>query len=185
MVDIDGTLGDFVTVMSTWTARHMGITGLHDPDTYDFSRDASWHDAYPTRGSFLTALTMAAGDGLYGMEPVLDGMSPSVITQLHDEGNRILIVTNRVFHDDGIDGRVRMDTMQWLDEHGYEYDDLILTGDKTSIPADVVIEDSPDNITMALDAGRRVVRIPHPYNEKSGGDRMENWNEDTILNGLS
>lgn len=62
----------------------------------------------------------------------------------------------------------RPQTEQWLAEIGLQYDELHCTHAKVPMLADLgtglLIDDSPDNLTGALDTGIRAATIRHPWN---------------------
>jgi hypothetical protein len=60
-------------------------------------------------------------------------------------------------------------TARWLDGIGLRYDDLYCSYDKVGrcreIGIDILIDDSPVNITRALGAGMIAATLRHPWNE--------------------
>ena len=64
----------------------------------------------------------------------------------------------------------RQATAEWLERIGLPYDELYCSYDKVSrcveIGIDLLIDDSPDNLQRALDAGLRVATLRHPWNEE-------------------
>jgi uncharacterized HAD superfamily protein len=180
MVDIDGCIGDFVSSMALWTAQHKRVYGLHDPKTYAFHEDESWSKAYPTDESFVEALQEAITDRVYLHETPL-ALSASTLHELHDEGHNIIIATDRAFGNPFVDTIAYQDTRAWLEYNGYIYDSLVITPHKEDIDADIFIEDSPKNMKNIMDAGGKVIRIPHAYNISAPSHlTMPIWSKDTI-----
>lgn len=180
MVDIDGCIGDFVGSMALWTARHKRIYGLHEPKTYAFNDDEAWSKAYPTKESFIDALKNAIIDRIY-LHEAPSASSVETLHGLHDDGHQIIIATDRAFGVPLIDDVARQDTRDWLEDNGYIYDSLVITPHKEDIDADIFIEDSPKNMKNIMDAGGKVIRIPHSYNISVPADlTMPIWDKDTI-----
>ncbi len=60
-------------------------------------------------------------------------------------------------------------TARWLQEIGLQYDELYCSEDKitrcTEIGIDLLIDDSPENLSAAIACGIEVATIVHPWNE--------------------
>ncbi len=82
-------------------------------------------------------------------------------------GHFIHVTTHR-------DERCHAATEQWLHDIGLQFDDLCCSWDKiarcTAIGIDVLIDDSPENITAALAHGITPATILHPWNEEVVAD---------------
>ena len=61
-------------------------------------------------------------------------------------------------------------TARWLDDIGLPYDELYCSEDKvshcTAVGIDILIDDSPENLERALDAGMVAATILHPWNRE-------------------
>jgi FMN phosphatase YigB (HAD superfamily) len=66
--------------------------------------------------------------------------------------------------------RVAGGDRRWLDDIGLPYDELYCSEDKvshcTAIGIDILIDDSPENLERALDAGMVAATILHPWNRE-------------------
>ena len=79
------------------------------------------------------------------------GFAAEVIKKLHDEGNKIIIITARykTQEDSAIGEQMRKDTVNWLNKNGIVYDDICFTVcPKTKAiqenDVDMMIDDSPE-----------------------------------------
>ncbi|HWT22117.1 MAG TPA: hypothetical protein VN213_01300 [Solirubrobacteraceae bacterium] len=81
----------------------------------------------------------------------------------HEAGHFIHITSHR-------DVASREATEQWLDRIGLPYDELYCSNDKIArcreIGIDVLIDDSPENLERAIDAGLIAATILHPWNRE-------------------
>lgn len=80
-------------------------------------------------------------------------------------------------------------TARWLAAIGLSYDDLCCSWDKVSrcveLDIDVLIDDSPHNLTAALERGIAVATIAHPWNrdicEEEGIPTAADWGELAVV----
>ena len=67
-------------------------------------------------------------------------------------------------------GGARAATEQWLDRIGLPYDELYCSADKVAhcreIGIDLLIDDSPENLMAAVEAGIAVATLEHPWNRE-------------------
>jgi len=81
----------------------------------------------------------------------------------HDAGNFIHITSHR-------DPCSCPATARWLHDIGLHYDDLNCSFDKVAraveLEIELLIDDSPVNLTDALEAGMHVATIAHPWNRE-------------------
>src|ERR671932_427065 len=79
----------------------------------------------------------------------------------HDEGHWIHVTSHRA-------GPTRAATIRWLEYIGMPYDDLHCSYDKVSrcveLRIDVLVDDSPVNLELALEHGIAAATIVHPWN---------------------
>ena len=81
----------------------------------------------------------------------------------HEAGHFIHITSHR-------EAASQEATARWLDDIGLPYDELYCSEDKvshcTAIGIDILIDDSPENLERALDAGMVAATILHPWNRE-------------------
>ena len=92
---------------------------------------------------------------LFGSLPLIDGAAPA-LRRISAQGVRIRIITHRLyiqwFHRQAI-----VQTTEWLEKHGIPYWDLCFMAAKSSVDANVYVEDSPANIRALRDVGKEVM----------------------------
>ena len=85
------------------------------------------------------------------------------VTAWHEAGHFIHITSHRA-------GDAHSATAQWLERIGLPYDELYCSDDKVSrcqeIGIDLLIDDSPDNLRRAIDAGITAATLLHPWNRE-------------------
>jgi uncharacterized HAD superfamily protein len=95
------------------------------------------------------------------IEPCADHIE--TIRRWKEEGHFILIASHR--HD-----RAREATTRWLERIGLPYDELYCAFDKVGhcveAGVDVLIDDSPETLQKALDAGITAATLLHPWNRE-------------------
>jgi FMN phosphatase YigB (HAD superfamily) len=83
------------------------------------------------------------------------------ITRWHEQGHFIQITSHRATD-------AHPHTERWLEEIGLPHDELYCSDDKIArcldLGIDVLIDDSPVNLSKALEAGIRAATIEHPWN---------------------
>ena len=191
MVDIDGTFGDFTGAVQNYLKEQK--VDLNDvaaePLDYNYGKsDNGWNTIYdknqPNHRSFSKDyVSMIAEHDAYIHEPV-DRTAVEAINRLIDDGVKVTIVTNRGFkwlkpdeqwkHEKALD-----DTCTWLSRTGLKDYDLVFSGDKDDVDADVYFEDSPKNIDALHDVNKNVVMIPHLYNRDTDCPVISSWSEIT------
>ena len=84
-----------------------------------------------------------------------------VVSAWHEAGHFIHITSHRA-------GEAHAATAQWLERIGLPYHELYCSYDKVSrcqeIGIDLLIDDSPENLRGAIDAGIAAATILHPWN---------------------
>ena len=101
-----------------------------------------------------------------------------VVRGWHEAGHFIHITSHRAVeaHDA---------TEQWLEQIGLPYDELYCSYDKITrcqeIGIDLLIDDSPDNLRRAIDAGIAAATLLHPWNRELVAEEdivaAEDWAE--------
>jgi uncharacterized HAD superfamily protein len=85
------------------------------------------------------------------------------INDWHARGHFIHVTSHRVLSSQEA-------TRQWLERIGLHYDELYVSDDKLSrcleIGIELLIDDAPDTLEQALDAGLRVATLLHPWNQE-------------------
>jgi len=92
-------------------------------------------------------------------------------------GVHIRIITHRLYVG-GLHEKTVTQTAEWLEKHDIPYLDLCFVKEKTSINADLYIDDSPSNIKAFADAGRPCIVFENPTNRNIESPmRAKNWEE--------
>ena len=157
-VDIDGVCADFLAGLRPLAARRLGLAAdrLPDPQHYDLRcwglADGGWDSLDRS--------------GLYQQLPPIDGAAVT-IRRLHQQGWRIRLVTARCANEPD-PSQVAADTIGWLQQHQFIWDDLCFTPNKGEVAADIYIDDSPDNIMRLRAAGRVAVVYTQPVQPACG-----------------
>ena len=159
-VDLDGVVYDFVQALRHYihqvTGRPLASMG---PAT-------SWHFYADNWGLSLDQFLEFFHAGVAAGSIFATGVPfPGVVTGLRallDAGHRVHVVTDRASM--GPAGKAEQSTRAWLADAGVPYTTLTLTGDKTSVPTDVFIEDRPEFFTALSEAGVLTYLRSHTYN---------------------
>lgn len=158
IVDVDGTLYDTKPVfVRQFSARH-GIT-IADGEITEWN----FWKYHITLEEFLALIA----EGLHSAEEIgAAKLYPAVAATLRAwrrAGSQIFIASDRA-------EAAGEHTRRWLTTNGLPVDDLVCAPglDKIDyaqrVGAGLIIDDKPDTITAALDAGLAVATIIHPYN---------------------
>lgn len=170
-LDLDG-------VCYAWdkTARYMlrkkiAATGQVIPP--ELFRDSQhWNEIEEVVGpeNFQWLWTDGVRDGLFRYGHCYTGAIEGV-TELCEMGD-VHIVTARP-------KTAYKDTIDWL---SFMFDKSTISGvhftggeSKSSVPADVYIDDAPHNIEQLLKAGHQVVSVLRPWNQSLGSREAETW----------
>jgi uncharacterized HAD superfamily protein len=85
------------------------------------------------------------------------------VRRWREDGHQIHITSHR-------DPQAQAATARWLEQIGLPYDELYCAHDKVghcvSLGVDLLIDDSPENLTRAMDHGIAVATIAHPWNRE-------------------
>lgn len=171
-LDLDGVVADYTAGFGAFVAEQAGmqVTELPPPTAWNFHQ-AGW----PILDSahYLKLHAAAVNNAMFAEMPVIDG-AVEAIQNLRDAGVFIRIITHRLIPGTK-PSMVIADTVDWLEHHGIEFDDICFLADKSALNCDLLIEDSPSNIAAYAEAGKRVLIYDQPYNQASIGDRVRNW----------
>ena len=77
-------------------------------------------------------------------------------------GHELVCVTNNI-------GRLGVYTREWLDKHGFTFDEYHFRGDKENVPIDYLVDDSPEVFEAWVRAkgdDSRFILFDHPYNRE-------------------
>ncbi len=172
-VDLDGVVADFIQGLKPIAADWLGVpvSALSDEVSYGFKE---WNigddDAYNDLHRF--ALKERA---LFANLPLIDGAAPS-LRRLSALGIRIRIITHRLyipwFHRQAV-----VQTLEWLERHGIPYWDLCFMAAKSSVDADVYVEDSPKNIASLRAAAKHVIVFQNSTNRDIDAPYASTWQE--------
>jgi uncharacterized HAD superfamily protein len=154
-VDIDSTLHHYWDVLADAARRRFGVELPYD-------EQLTWRitSLEPEQVAACVADTHA-DDVILGGKPYPGAVE--AIRRWRDAGHFIHITSHRMAsaHDA---------TARWLDEIALPYDELYCSWDKISrcaeIGIDLLIDDSPVNLTKALERGMRAATIAHPWNRE-------------------
>lgn len=147
-VDLDGVCYNFQDSL----ARYLRYYKIHKEYGYTIDEPISW-EFYAEWGMSLEEFLKHCHDGanagfIFGKGEPHEG-SVSSLSFMKAMGNRIHIITDRSFGDTPAVSENL--TIDWLDRHGFEYDSLTFSADKTCVKTDFFIEDKLQNYD-ALDA---------------------------------
>jgi uncharacterized protein len=154
-VDIDSTLHDYWPTLRAVVRKRFGIDVPYD-------RQVSW-DIEGLREEQVRA----AVEETHRPEHIAAGTpypdAVETINAWHDAGHVIQVMSNR-------SGDAYAATKEWLDRIGLAYDELYCSADKVGhaieIGIDVLIDDKPDDLLRALEAGMTAATLMHPWNRE-------------------
>lgn len=154
-IDVDSTLHHYWDVLSEISLRRFGIDLPYDeqltwgitrlrPDQLELCIEESHSDE-----------TILAGRPYPG--------AVDAVGRWHEAGHFIHVTTHRA-------ERCAPATARWLQRVGLPFDDLHCSYDKVSrcveLEIDLLIDDSPLNLSAAIDYGIRTATIVHPWNRE-------------------
>jgi uncharacterized HAD superfamily protein len=152
-VDIDSTLHHYWDILEAVAKRRFGVEIPYERQTVweiDVLRPEQVHAVVEEthRAHHILAAT-----------PYPDAVE--TIGAWHAAGHFIHVTSHR--RDQAYEA-----TRQWLDRIGLAYDELYCSRDKvaraTEIGIDVLIDDAPETLLKALDAGMTAATLLHPWN---------------------
>lgn len=144
-IDIDGVLIDDDTYRLDHMTKYCYENNLDDLDyPYGYEEKSKWsHDILEDyREKYFFEYIKNAPPRNFAAD---------IIKKLHDEGNKIIIITARykTQEDSGIGEQMRTDTVNWLNKNGIVYDDVCFTVSPKTMAmqennVDIMIDDSPE-----------------------------------------
>jgi uncharacterized protein len=152
-IDIDSTLHHYWPLLSAAAKRRFGIELPYD-------RQYTWSISRLREEQLRVCVADTHSDeAIANAKPYPHAVE--IVNRWHDAGHFIHVTSHRAEH-------CQPATKQWLDGIGLAYDDLYCSYDKvghcSEIGIDLLIDDSPVNITRAIDAGIAAATIRHPWN---------------------
>lgn len=172
-VDLDGVVADFIAGLKPIAAEWLGVPAdtLTNDVSYGF---AEWKLGGKHGYDDLHRYALKE-KRLFETLPVIDGAAAS-LRRLSRQGVRIRIITHRLyipwFHRQAVN-----QTVEWLEKNGIPYWDLCFMAAKSSVDANVYVEDSPGNIQLLRAAGKKVIVMRNSTNRHIRGPAAESWRE--------
>ena len=153
-IDIDSTLHHYWDQFAGAAKRRFGVELPYAEQGWDIDR------LRPEQVRACVAETHR-DDLILAAEPYPDAVE--TIRAWHEAGHFIHITSHRRVEAHGA-------TAAWLERIGLPYDELYCSYDKVSrcreIGIDVLIDDSPENLAGAIDAGITAATLLHPWNRE-------------------
>jgi uncharacterized HAD superfamily protein len=167
-IDIDSTLHHYWDVLSDAAKRRFGIDLPYEEQlTWGITRLKPEQLELVIRETHCEA-TIAASEPYAG--------AVDTVNRWQAAGHFIHITTHRP-------GTAHEATARWLEQIGLHYDELYCSEDKVArcqaIGIDLLIDDSPENLRRAVEAGITAATIVHPWNldvvEEEGLIAADSW----------
>ena len=152
-IDIDSTLHHFWDVLSEVSVRRFGIE-------LPYEEQLTW-GIMRLRPEQLALCVEECHSDERIMSSAPYAGAVEAVSRWHEEGHFVHITSHRALD--------RQDaTAQWLQRIGLPFDDLHCSYDKisrcTELQIDVLIDDGPLNLSMAIERGITAATIRHPWN---------------------
>jgi hypothetical protein len=154
-IDIDSTLHHYWDQLAAVARRRFGIDLPYD-------EQVTWGITLLRPEQVRACVRETHGEAsVLAAEPYPGAVD--AVRAWHDAGHFIHVTSHR-------DVASREVTARWLDRIGLPYDELYCSDDKVShcaeIGIDVLIDDSPENLERAIDAGMIAATLLHPWNRE-------------------
>jgi uncharacterized HAD superfamily protein len=154
-IDIDSTLHHYWDQLEEIAHRRFGVAiPYEDQVVWDIDRLKPEQLSAAVKESHSEKRILAS-------EPYPGAVE--AVTAWHEAGHFIHITSHR-------SGEAHDATERWLRQIGLPYDELYCSWDKVThcqeIGIDVLIDDSPDNLQGAIDAGITAATLLHPWNRE-------------------
>ena len=154
-IDIDSTLHHHWPLVAAAAKRRFGVDLLYEQQVPSASRRLTDEQL---RACIEDTHSDAA---IAGARPYPHAVA--TVNRWHDEGHSIHILSQR-------DERSLTATQRWLDDIGLRHHELSCSHDKVArcrqIGIHLLIDDSPDNLIRALNAGMLAATLRHPWNAR-------------------
>jgi uncharacterized protein len=152
-IDIDSTLHHYWPLLSAAAKRRFGIELPYD-------RQFTWGITRLRREQIEVCVRDTHTDDVIAAAEPYPG-AVETVNGWHEAGHFIHVTSHR-------HAGAREATAAWLDRIGLQYDELYCSYDKVGrcveIGIDLLIDDSPVNLTRALEAGISAATLRHPWN---------------------
>jgi hypothetical protein len=153
-LDIDSTLHHYWPLLDEIARERFGVSL-----PYDEQRD--WGITVLERDQLIACVEEThSEENILSAEPYPHAVE--TVRRWHADGHWIHVTSHR-------HGRTRDATEAWLDKIGLPFDDLHCSFDKVSrcveLGIDVLVDDSPVNLSKARANGIAAATIVHPWNE--------------------
>jgi len=169
-LDIDSTLHHYWDLLSDLSEQRYGVP-------LDYHAQTGW-SITTIESDQLRAIVEESHseEHVLGSEPYPDAVE--TVRAWHEQGHWIHVTSHRSTEAFGA-------TKRWLDQIGMPFDDLHCSYDKVTrcveLAIDVLVDDSPVNLTKARERGILGATIIHPWNEdvvdQSGIVGARDWRE--------
>lgn len=157
-IDIDSTLHPYWDQLAEIALRRYGVD-------LPYERQLTWAIDRLERDQLKAVVAEThSPERVLAAEPYPGAVE--AITRWHAAGHYIHITTHRA-------ADAHPQTAEWLDAIGLPHDDLYCSDDKITrcveLEIDVLIDDSPDNLRRAAEAGITAATLEHPWNRDLPG----------------
>lgn len=182
-LDIDGVMFDFVGALerhcdSDCVSKECGMEQSHTRWVRLRTPAVRW-EFFEDWGWSAERFRLVSSHAVDHADLFLDGQptpgAVEFVERLHRAGHKIVFVTARDF---GRPGESERQTRKWLSLHGFPYDELHFTKDKTGFDLDVLLDDCVDNLTpfwSAEDCDTLPICWDQPWNQEWTGLRASTW----------
>ena len=154
-IDIDSTLHHYWNLLEDVAQRRFGVA-------IPYAEQVVWEIDRLKPDQLSAAVRETHSERLILESEPYPG-AVAAVRGWHEAGHFIHITSHRA-------GDAHEATAQWLERIGLPYDELYCSYDKVSrceeIGIDLLIDESPENLRRAIDAGIVVATIEHPWNRE-------------------
>jgi uncharacterized HAD superfamily protein len=152
-IDIDSTLHPYWEQFADCARKRFGVELPYD-------QQVTWEIPELRPEQFKVCIADTHSDKVILAAQPFPG-AVETITAWHRAGHEIHVVSHR-------HAGARDATARWLEQIGLPYDHLDVSDDKVtyarSAGLELLIDDSPVNLTAAIEAGLRCATLSHPWN---------------------
>ena len=154
-IDIDSTLHHYWDLLEEVARRRFGVA-------IPYAEQVVWEiDRLKPEQLHAAVRETHSEPQILGSEPYPGAVA--TVKSWHEAGHFIHITSHRAVEAHGA-------TAQWLERIGLPYDELYCSSDKVTrceeIGIDLLIDDSPENLRRAIDAGITAATLLHPWNRE-------------------
>ncbi len=171
-LDLDGVCGNYAYKLREILAKKRGVPV--EELTLDISWDFKEWGLDKEEYLELHEEAIFKHHIFFNMSPI-KGVSEA-LWELSNKDIWIRIISHRLLIH-GSYQKVANDTALWLDKNNIPYRELCLVGHKTSVGADLYIEDSPIHIKEYKKLGKDVIIFSQSHNKDIEGLRADTWKE--------